>query len=166
MTKRQAFLFCAILLAAIGCDHATKEMARGALGASPGFSLVGDAVRFELVSNPGAFLSLGARLPDGARDVAFLVLAPLGLLIVCALLLGSGRVTRHQIVALGLVAGGGLANWIDRLLHSGAVTDFVSVGLGAMRTGIFNLADVAIVLGVALLLFRHRTSRSTAENAT
>jgi signal peptidase II len=165
MTKRQALLFGSILVVSIGCDHATKEMARSALAASPGFSLVGDAVRFELVANPGAFLSLGARLPDGARDVAFLVLAPLGLLIVCALLLGSGRVSHWQIVALGFVAGGGLANWIDRLLHSGAVTDFVSVGIGPLRTGIFNLADVAILLGVALLLFRHRIPRNVGENA-
>ncbi|MEN8162170.1 MAG: signal peptidase II [Myxococcota bacterium] len=56
------------------------------------------------------------------------------------------------MVALGLVAGGGFANWLDRVLGDGSVTDFVSLGVGALRTGIFNLADVAIVLGVLLLL--------------
>ncbi|HEY8123705.1 MAG TPA: signal peptidase II, partial [Myxococcota bacterium] len=40
----------------------------------------------------------------------------------------------------------------DRVLNAGAVTDFVSLGVGPLRTGIFNLADVAIMAGAALLL--------------
>ena len=55
-----------------------------------------------------------------------------------------------------IVCGGGLANWLDRLLHQGAVTDFVSLGVGPLRTGIFNLADVVVVGGVALLLLSLR----------
>ena len=48
--------------------------------------------------------------------------------------------------------GGGLGNLIDRIFNSGAVVDFVSIGLGGLRTGIFNVSDVAIVAG-ALLVF-------------
>lgn len=51
-----------------------------------------------------------------------------------------------------MIAGGGLENWLDRVLHQGAVTDFVSVGVGPLCTGIFNLADVCILAGVVLLL--------------
>lgn len=51
-----------------------------------------------------------------------------------------------------MIVGGGLANWLDRMLHDGAVTDFVSLGLGPLRTGIFNVADVAIVAGLLLLV--------------
>jgi len=53
---------------------------------------------------------------------------------------------------LALVSGGGIGNWLDRVLHDGAVTDFVSIGLGSLRTGVFNLADLAVVAGVCLLL--------------
>ena len=48
--------------------------------------------------------------------------------------------------------GGGLGNWLDRVMHDGAVTDFVSLGLGGLRTGIFNVADLAVVAGTLLLV--------------
>jgi signal peptidase II len=45
-----------------------------------------------------------------------------------------------------------LGNLIDRLLNGGQVVDFVNVGVGDLRTGIFNLADVAIMIGAGVLL--------------
>ena len=64
----------------------------------------------------------------------------------------SLRASRAQWLALALVSGGGIGNWLDRVLHDGAVTDFVSIGVGSLRTGVFNLADLAVVAGVCLLL--------------
>jgi signal peptidase II len=49
------------------------------------------------------------------------------------------------------VVAGGASNWIDRLAF-GRVVDFMNVGLGPLRTGIFNVADVAIMVGVGLLI--------------
>jgi lipoprotein signal peptidase len=40
-----------------------------------------------------------------------------------------------------------------------AVVDFISVGVGSLRTGIFNVADLAIVLGFALVVIRFRQGR-------
>jgi len=60
---------------------------------------------------------------------------------------------RHN-AACGLVAGGALGNGIDRLLF-GAVHDFLNVTCCGLRNPYaFNLADTAIFLGVALLVFR------------
>jgi signal peptidase II len=145
-------LFAALLLLPVGCDHVAKQIAHGALAGSPGVSLAADTLRFELTSNPGAFLSLGAGLPSGLRHLIFLGLVPLLLAAICVFALGSGSPSSWSLIGLAFVAGGGLANWLDRLQHGGAVTDFVSVGLGPLRTGVFNLADVSIVAGVALLL--------------
>ena len=61
------------------------------------------------------------------------------------------------LVALGILAGGGLGNWLDRVLHDGHVTDFVSLGVGQLRTGIFNVADLSVVAGVAVLLLASRS---------
>jgi signal peptidase II len=72
--------------------------------------------------------------------------------------LRSGAATPYQLAALGLIVGGGLGNWIDRILHDGNVTDFVSVGLGPLRTGIFNFADVAVMAGMLWLLVASRSS--------
>lgn len=154
---RVLLLFLAVLAGAAGCDHATKRVALSTLDGAGRVSLAGDAVRLELAANPGAFLGLGAGLPEGLRDVLLLVAVPAVLLLLCARLLGAGAPSRALAVGLGLVAGGGLANWLDRLLHGGTVTDFLAVGVGPLRTGIFNVADVAVVAGVAvLLLFTRR----------
>ena len=50
---------------------------------------------------------------------------------------------------------------IDRLLYDGRVTDFLNVGIGSLRTGIFNLADMAILAGALLLVLRMRAETTT-----
>ena len=79
-------------------------------------------------------------------------LAALGVTIVAVLLAwlwrGHGRVLS---LALGLVIGGALSNILDRARH-GAVTDFLDLHLAAYHWPAFNLADVAVVTGTALLL--------------
>ncbi|HXC20398.1 MAG TPA: signal peptidase II, partial [Steroidobacteraceae bacterium] len=57
-----------------------------------------------------------------------------------------------RFIALALIAGGGISNLIDRLLYGGRVTDFLNVGIGSLRTGIFNVADMAILAGALLLI--------------
>ncbi|MGB3144040.1 MAG: signal peptidase II, partial [Maribacter sp.] len=56
------------------------------------------------------------------------------------------------LLAFALVIGGGIGNLIDRIAH-GSVTDFFQIRLGIFRTGIFNMADVAVTTGVLLLLY-------------
>ena len=54
--------------------------------------------------------------------------------------------------SLALILAGGLGNQIDRLLFQGGVTDFLFLTLGPLHTGIFNVADMAIMAGALLLL--------------
>lgn len=150
--KRHLWTFAFVLLASVGCDHAAKHAAEQWLAGSAGVSLLGGVVRFELVANPGAFLSLGARLPEALREALLVGLVPVLLAGVGWAVLRAPGATRAQVGAFALVAGGGLANWLDRLANDGAVTDFVSLGLGSLRTGIFNVADLAIVAGLFWLL--------------
>ena len=157
------FLFLALLSG--GCDQATKHLAQDALSGVPPIHLLGDVVRFELVQNPGAFLSLGARLPEAVRSVLFLGVVPLTLLAGLALALRAGYTSRLSLAGLALVAGGGLANWLDRLMYDGAVIDFVSVGLGPLRTGIFNVADVWVLLGIALVALSTPRDEALVERA-
>ncbi len=165
MTRCRVLLFVVALLAAAGCDHATKRLAREVLAETSAVSLVADTIRFELAFNPGGFLSFGENLPAAVRSLFFLAVVPLGLLLVCVLLFRAGPLPGAALVGLGLVAGGGLANWVDRLVHGGAVTDFVSLGLGPLRTGIFNVADVSVLVGAAVLLLASRANRATQRAA-
>jgi signal peptidase II len=70
------------------------------------------------------------------------------------------RLDRIRFIALTLVAGGGMSNLIDRLMFQGRVTDFLNVGLGSLRTGIFNVADMTILAGALLMLLKQRANRT------
>ncbi len=59
---------------------------------------------------------------------------------------------RLTVVALALIIGGALGNGVDRAVY-GAVVDFVHLHWGRFSWYIFNLADAAIVVGVAALLY-------------
>lgn len=155
-SRRRALAFAALLTLCIGCDQAAKRVAVEALGDRPPVSLLGETVRLELARNPGAFLGLGSGLAGDLRGLLFVLLVPIGLVLACVHVARSSQPGTATVVGLALLAGGGLGNWIDRLVHGGAVTDFVSVGIGPLRTGIFNVADVCIVAGVALFVLAGR----------
>jgi signal peptidase II len=159
-------LVAGVLLCLVGCDQVAKTLARASLAASPPVSLLDDCVRFELAQNRGAFLSLGEGLPGAARYLLFVVLVGGALAVTLVFTLRLRGASPVQLVALSLLTGGGLGNLIDRLVHDGAVVDFVSIGVGPLRTGIFNVADAAITLGVLLLLIPWRRSSIFASIAT
>jgi signal peptidase II len=93
--------------------------------------------------------------------------APQGLLIALALIISIGlwiwlaRAARPvSAAAIGLILGGALANAFDRAAY-GAVADFFSFHLGSFEWYVFNLADVAIVAGVALLVYESLSDSQT-----
>jgi signal peptidase II len=147
-----------VLLSSVGCDQMTKSLAQQQLAASPPISLLNDLVRLELASNRGAFLSLGESLPGAVRYLLFVGIVSAALAAMIAFALRLRGADPGHLVAFSLLAGGGIGNLIDRVLHDGAVVDFVSIGIGPLRTGIFNLADAAISLGILLLLLPWRRS--------
>ena len=83
-----------------------------------------------------------------------LLLAGFAFLAVLALAiwLARGTQTRLTAIAIGLVMGGGLCNGFDRLIRPG-VADFFSLHAFGYNWYIFNVADMAIVAGVAALLY-------------
>lgn len=151
MRTRPRVAFALVLVVCFGCDQASKQVAQSLLADTAGLSLAGDVVRFQLAFNPGGFMGMGAKLPDALRSVLLVWLVPTALALLCLHFVRSPHTTRGEWVALGLLAGGGLGNWLDRILNAGAVTDFMSLGLGRLRTGIFNVADVAVIGGALLL---------------
>ena len=66
--------------------------------------------------------------------------------------------SRWQIIALALIAAGGFGNLIDRVLYDGRVTDFLNLGVGSLRTGIFNIADAVEVIGVLFFALSWRNA--------
>ena len=133
-------------------DQLTKYLAIQLLDGKGVISLVGDSLRFLLVENRGGFLSLGASLPDGLRDIIFLFVTTIFLVGFFFYTLFDRQSTPFILISSSLIIGGGIGNLIDRSLREGAVIDFVNVGIGGLRTGIFNIADMAVLFGCMLLL--------------
>jgi signal peptidase II len=142
------------LCCCVGCDQVSKSAARSLLHTGVTESLFADSLRLQLTENPGSFLSLGASLPEHLRFTIFTAAVAVLLIGLVCVSLFARRLSKARFVALALVAGGGLSNLIDRLIYDGRVTDFLNVGIGSLRTGIFNLADMAILAGALLLVLK------------
>ena len=141
-------------MAAIACDRGTKHLASAHLAGAPARSYLGGSVRILYAENTGAFLSLGAGAPEWLRRDVLSVFIGLSLLAIGIL---AWRQRTHPLagVGLGLIWAGGLSNLADRMM-AGHVVDFMMLSAGPFHTGVFNVADVAITTGVALVLFARK----------
>jgi signal peptidase II len=148
---RKIFLIAALIAGCIGCDQATKWLAKQYLGPGDLISFAGDFFRLQYAENTGAFLSLGASLPDAWRQFAFTILVGVFLAALLLYTIFSAALAPSQVLSLSLLCGGGLSNLIDRVVYDGRVVDFLNVGVGPLRTGIFNVADMAITAAAILL---------------
>ena len=151
--SKRLFLIFIILLSCVGCDQATKSFAVSHLPEMKIFSYLGDTLRLQLTYNRGAFLSLGHSLPDVLRYSIFTVGICFILLSALAFALLSKSGVFSVVLSVSLFIAGGVGNLIDRIMYNGSVVDFLNVGIGPLRTGIFNLADVFIMGGSMILLF-------------
>ena len=155
-TTKRLLLVLAILFSCIGCDQATKSVAKAYLSETHAVVLLGDTVRLQVAKNYGAFLSLGSSFGEQSRGMLLSVVVGLVLAALLAYLFISKPQNPVVGVSIALIVGGGVSNLIDRLRYGGYVVDFLNVGIGPVRTGIFNVADMAIMAGVVLWAFSDR----------
>ncbi len=156
-------------------DQVTKRWA--AAGLDSPLVLVPGMLRFELSHNTGAMFSMFARWPDPWR---WLLLTAFPLLAIVAIVYLLWKTERREVFArlgLALILGGALGNVVDRLLH-GHVIDFIDVyasweplssqlisWFGTNRWPTFNVADMGLTVGAALLIwelvFRRRARQES-----
>ena len=137
----------ALLLVTIGTDQYTKFQVGKLFDASTEMSFLNSFFKLSFIRNHGGFLGIVNNLPEIYKFFLLYICVFL-LLLACLIYLFclKQRTARYNI-PLAFVTGGGLSNLLDRLLHNGGVTDFLSIGVGNLRTGIFNLADIYILFG-------------------
>ncbi len=148
---RRLLLITTILFFCVGCDQLTKTAARNFLTPRP-ISYWSDMFRLQYIENTGAFLSLGSSMPAPARFWLLCVLTGFWLAALLVIVFANRCRQWWFITGLSLVIGGGLGNLIDRIMNHGAVIDFMNIGIGRLRTGIFNVADGAIMIGMGIIL--------------
>lgn len=147
MNQRLRTVFITTLIV-VGLDHGTKYAAWSYLQGIPTQRFLGDMLRLSYHENPGAFLSLGANLSPWLRVLIFSGLVSLFLIYLLYFLLTDKNLSRQAVAFGGMMFAGGLGNLIDRIFFEGGVIDFLNVGIGGVRTGIFNVADMVIMAGV------------------
>ncbi|MDX9669454.1 MULTISPECIES: signal peptidase II [unclassified Pseudomonas] len=112
--------------------------------------------------NAGAFLSLGAGLAAGLKQLIFIV--GVAAVVCWATWWSLARWTSspRRSAAVYLLALGGASNLIDRVFREGHVVDYMVLNLGSVHTGVFNIADVAIMVGAGMLLYVEWRKKSEA----
>lgn len=150
-TKLRSALFAVAGVLSIVLDQWTKVLARAhlrTLGPWRSKVIVPNYFDLRYSENTGVAFGMGQTLPGGR--IILTVVAMLALSLVWYYLKRSGPRQYRLHLALGLVGGGAIGNLIDRIAF-GRVTDFIVWHVGSHEWPAFNVADAALVVGVALM---------------
>ena len=157
--KLQYRVFIALLIV-LGIDWLTKTWAERTLPLNVPTPFTGQFIRLTLGYNTGVAFGMfanGGVWPLVVTGFIIIILA-----VWLARALRAGQIPPFTAWPIGLILGGALANFVDRL-PDGRVTDFLDLGIGAARWPTFNLADSFIVVGVAVLLLISLAPKSRTE---
>ncbi|MBB6237671.1 signal peptidase II [Pedobacter sp. AK013] len=146
-----------------GCDQISKKIARTEISDYEHISIIKDRFTLTRVENTGAFLSLGDQMPYFFR---LIILTGLPLLFLCYglyYLFAKKNLPVTMQVALCFLIGGGIGNLYDRIIY-GSVTDFMHMDFYIFQTGVFNFADISIMIGIGILLFQSIKSNATKQH--
>ena len=162
MARRLNHAFLVLLAALLaGCDHATKRAASVFLAELPPVRVVPGVFDLRYAENHDMAFSLlrGWTHPDKALLLALL---PSAMLLFVALLWWRRRsAPLVEQTGYALIVGGAVGNVIDRVAR-GYVVDFFHIRYWP----VFNVADVALVAGMALLVLSARWERSGGRPST
>lgn len=148
-----------LVIVNIALDQISKFIVRAQVEPYSETPIIGEYFTLHNVENKGAFLGMGSDLNDTMRLILLLIL-PLAVLgYVMYYIITNKKLDQLSVVGFSCIVGGGIANVYDRIMY-GSVTDFFHIDLGGIfKTGIFNIADMSVMLGLGLLLyssFKHK----------
>ena len=157
-------LILLLILMNIGCDQVSKYLVRGNIAYYEQVELIKDNLILTKVENTGGFLGFGSAIHPVLKKILFLAFPALILIILIGFMMIKTRENIYFIIGISFIIGGGIGNIFDRIVH-GSVTDFLHIDIGIFQTGIFNLADVSIMLGTACILIYNLTKRKTVATS-
>lgn len=149
--KKFSVLTAILSLGLIALDQAAKLAALRWLSPRHTVRVLGNFVTLRLAFNRGAFLSIGHDLPNILRLVLLIVFPLIVMVVATVFIARDSRRGRLELFALSMLVAGGLGNIIDRTFRI-EVIDFLNFGIGSLRTGIMNLADLFIAAFLVLII--------------
>jgi signal peptidase II len=135
-----------LLVVLVGCDHATKFVAKAELQGHPPRQLIHGVLDLHYIENTDVAFNLLRWVPETIRRPALFVTGAIALLGLAVLLLRRGQRSFVVQAALLLITAGALGNYLDRLAR-GYVVDFVYLH----HWPVFNVADVYVTAGAVAL---------------
>lgn len=162
--SRTIFILSLVIIN-VGCDQVSKSIVRERVEYHDYIEVIQDYMTLTKVENSGAFLGMGSDLHPGLRTIVMLILPAIALTIMLFLLIFKTSLPSAMIIGICFMLGGGIGNIIDRFRY-GAVTDFLHIDLGFFQTGIFNLADVSIMIGASMLFIYTLVYKNKPEQQT
>lgn len=143
-----------IIISIIVLDQVTKLWAVANVKGQGVIKVIGDFMIYMFAENRGAFLSMGHELPDFLWIILMAVVPAIFLVVLLVIVLRNRKLPMTETIIFSGIIAGGLSNLYDRIMY-GYVIDFIhfDTGIGFLKTGILNIADIPITLGVIYLLF-------------
>ena len=149
---RRPFLFLlgAITIPVILLDQATKLFVQAHMALYESIAIVPNYLDITYTLNPGAAFSMLSDAQPWVRTAFLLTMASVAIVVLTVFLIRAERVSINS-VGFALILGGATGNLMDRAMR-GRVVDFVRVHYYDLNYPVFNVADSAITIGVALIL--------------
>ena len=149
--KGKILLISTIVIINIIADQVTKVLARKHIEYNETIEVLGKYFIFTKVENRGAFLGMGSSLSPFMRTILLLVLPAAVMVGLFVYMIRTKDLTKISLWGLSFIVGGGIGNIFDRMVY-GSVTDMLFIDLQFAHTGIFNVADVSVMVGTGLIL--------------
>ena len=149
--KKQILLCIVVAVINIAADRITKLVAVEFLKNKNPIELLNRIVVIGYTENTGAFLSFGRGWPEVLKYILLLyipIAICLSVFIYCLFI----EKDKIRTILLMSIISGGIGNLVDRLLNKFSVIDFLNFGIGSLRTGILNVADLSITFGAITLI--------------
>ena len=154
-----------ILILNIAFDQISKFIVRMEISDYEHIVLIKDFFTLTKVENSGAFLSLGDSMPYAFRLIILTGLPLLFLGYGLYYLFSKPNLPASMQIALCFLIGGGIGNLYDRIVH-GSVTDFMHMNFQIFQTGVFNIADISIMIGVGILFIQSLKAKLTPADSS
>ncbi len=151
-TKSKNILFLVIVSVNVIFDQVTKQLAKHLLEQNFIYTYFFDILRLIYVENSGVAYSFGSDWAPHYKFIVFnLLVTAIVLILIVYVYKMMEELSPMRLIGFSLIVTGGVGNLIDRYLRDGHVIDFLNIGLGGIRTAIFNWADFCITTGIVML---------------
>ena len=149
--KVRILLILSLILLNVSCDQISKNVVRNTIEKDERIRVFEDNFILTKVENTGAAYSLGSDLVPFLKIILLQILPILVLAFLLRQIIIKTSYSKETIIGITFIIGGGIGNLFDRIVH-GSVTDFMIMDLGIIKTEIFNMADVSIMIGSLIIL--------------